>query len=123
VPKHGDVNIFQHHKFIDNKSLQNRLLKVCYVPATSAGLPRLLFLLWPLTVLKEQTRQVVRAVKQSMLLTCLYLSCINWGADLFSFKNEPKVVYDSADVCAKSILINFSAATEQDGLPLPGDIL
>jgi hypothetical protein len=28
---------------IDIKSLQNRLLKVCYVPATSAGLPRLLF--------------------------------------------------------------------------------
>jgi hypothetical protein len=28
---------------IDIKSLQNRLLKVCYAPATSAGLPRLLF--------------------------------------------------------------------------------
>jgi hypothetical protein len=28
---------------IDIKSLQNRLLKVCYVPATSAGLSRLLF--------------------------------------------------------------------------------
>ncbi len=27
---------------IDIESLQNRLLKVCYVPATSAGLPRLL---------------------------------------------------------------------------------
>jgi hypothetical protein len=30
---------------IDIESLQNRLLKVCYVPTTSAGLPRLLFLL------------------------------------------------------------------------------
>ncbi len=26
---------------IDIKSLQNRLLKVCYAPTTSAGLPRL----------------------------------------------------------------------------------
>ena len=32
---------------------QNRLLKVCYVPATSAGLSRLLFLWWPLTVLMK----------------------------------------------------------------------
>jgi hypothetical protein len=29
---------------IDIKSLQNRLLKVCYVPATSAGLTRLFLL-------------------------------------------------------------------------------
>jgi hypothetical protein len=28
---------------IDIESLLNRLLKVCYVPATSAGLPRLSF--------------------------------------------------------------------------------
>jgi hypothetical protein len=28
---------------IDIESLQNRLLKVCYVPATSTGLNRLLF--------------------------------------------------------------------------------
>ncbi len=28
---------------IDMKSLENRLLKVCYVPATSAGLNRLLY--------------------------------------------------------------------------------
>ncbi len=60
---------------IDIESLQNRLLKVCYVPATSAGLPRVSFFfsflflsLRPLTVLKKQTRQVVRAVKQSVFL-------------------------------------------------------
>ncbi len=35
---------------IDIESLQNRLLKVCYVPATSASLNRLLFLLRLLTV-------------------------------------------------------------------------
>jgi hypothetical protein len=39
--------IFQDIKLridlIDIESLQNRLLKVCYVPATSAHLPRLLF--------------------------------------------------------------------------------
>ncbi len=54
------------------QSLQNRLLKVCYVPATSTSLPRLLFLLWPLTVLMKQTRQVVCTVKQSILLRCLW---------------------------------------------------
>jgi hypothetical protein len=34
------------------------------VPATRAGLSRLLFLQWPLTVLMNQTRQAVRAFKQ-----------------------------------------------------------
>ncbi len=60
---------------IDIKSLQNRLLKVCYVPATSARLPRVRFfffflflLLQPLTVLIKQTRQAVHAVKQSVFL-------------------------------------------------------
>jgi hypothetical protein len=38
---------------IDIESLQNRLPKVCYVPATSVGLSRLLFLWWPLTVLMK----------------------------------------------------------------------
>ncbi len=38
---------------IDIESLQNRLLKVCYVPATSAGLNRLHFLLQPLTILMK----------------------------------------------------------------------
>jgi len=56
---------------IDIKSLKNRLLKVCYVPTTNAGLPRLLCLLWPLAVLMKQTRQAVHAVKQSILLRCL----------------------------------------------------
>jgi hypothetical protein len=60
---------------IDIKSLQNRMLKVCYVPATSTGLPRVSFffsffvlLLQPLTVLMKQTRQAVRAIKRSILL-------------------------------------------------------
>jgi hypothetical protein len=57
---------------IDIKSLQNRLLKFCYVPATSASLPRLLFLLQPLTALMKQARQVVCAVKQTILLRCLW---------------------------------------------------
>jgi hypothetical protein len=60
---------------IDIDSLQNRLLKVCYVPATSASLPRVSFffsflflLLPPLTALMNQTRQAVCAVKQYILL-------------------------------------------------------
>jgi hypothetical protein len=56
---------------IDIESLQNRLLKVCYVPASSASLPRVSFffsflflLLRPLTVLMQQTRWL----KQSIFL-------------------------------------------------------
>jgi hypothetical protein len=52
------------------ESFQNRWLKFCYVPATSAGLPRL-FLLQPLTVLMKQTKQAVCAIKQSILLRYL----------------------------------------------------
>jgi hypothetical protein len=36
-------SIVQVDKTIDIKSLQNRLLKVCYVPATNTGLPRVSF--------------------------------------------------------------------------------
>jgi hypothetical protein len=57
---------------IDIESLQNRLLKFCYVPTTSAGLNRLLFLLQTLTVLMKQTRQAVRVHKQSIILRCLW---------------------------------------------------
>jgi len=60
---------------LDIESLQNRLLKVCCVPATSAGLPRVSFffsflflLLWPLTALVKQTRQAVHAVKLFIFL-------------------------------------------------------
>jgi hypothetical protein len=49
--------------YIDIESLQNRLLKVCYVSATSADPPMVSFffsflflLLQPLTVLIKQTR-------------------------------------------------------------------
>jgi hypothetical protein len=53
---------------------KNRLLKVCSVAATSATFIRLFsfFLLWPLTVLVKQTRQVMHAAKQSILLRCLW---------------------------------------------------
>jgi hypothetical protein len=49
------------------KSL-NRLLKVCYVPATRAVLIAFFssFLLQPLRVLMKQARQLVRSVKQSI---------------------------------------------------------
>ncbi len=53
-----------YHRY--QKSL-NRLLKVCYVPATSAVLIAFFssFLLRPFTVLMKQTRQPVRVIKQS----------------------------------------------------------
>jgi hypothetical protein len=50
---------------------KNRLLKFCYVPATSAACSRLLFflfLLWLFTVLMKQTRQAVRTIKQPIFL-------------------------------------------------------
>ncbi len=34
------------------------------------------FLLWPFTVLMKQTRQAVHAIKQSIILSCLWLHCI-----------------------------------------------
>ncbi len=57
------------------KSL-NKLLKVCYVPATSAvSQPSfLLFLLQTLTVLMKQTRQPVLAIKQPIDLD-VYVLC------------------------------------------------
>jgi hypothetical protein len=60
---------------IDIESLQNRLLRVGYVPTTSTGLNRLFsfLLLRPLTVLMKETRQAIRAIKQSILLRCLWL--------------------------------------------------
>jgi hypothetical protein len=64
------------HAIIDIKSLQNRLLMVCYVmcpllvPVFQCFF-LFIFLLWSLTVQMKQTRQAVRAVKQSILLRCL----------------------------------------------------
>ncbi len=54
---------------------KNRLLKVCYVPAISTTFLAffLFFLLWVLAVLMKQTRQAVCAIKQSILLRCLWL--------------------------------------------------
>jgi hypothetical protein len=66
---------------------QNRLLNVCYVPATSASLPRVnfffsfLFLLqWTFTVLIKQTRQTVCVPLSSLYIIrclCSYLYAFN----------------------------------------------
>ncbi len=42
----ADVVVVFNADIVIVKALQNRLLKVCYVPATSASLPRLLFILF-----------------------------------------------------------------------------
>jgi hypothetical protein len=58
------------------RKMKNRSLKVCYVPATSVGLLRLLFFFFfmqLLTMLMKQTRQVGHAIKQSILLRCLWI--------------------------------------------------
>jgi hypothetical protein len=61
------AHLEENHRY--QKSL-SRLLKVCYVPATSAILVAYFssFLLRPLTVLMKQTRQPVCTVKQSIYL-------------------------------------------------------
>ena len=69
---------------IDIKRRKNRLLKFDYVPATSAAHNRLLFFLFllrPFTVLMKQTRQAVRAVKQSIFLDV-------YGFGLVCFANK-----------------------------------
>ncbi len=81
---------------IDIESLQNRFLKVCYVPGTSAGIPRVSYffsfflLLRPLTVLMKQTRQAVCTIEQSVFLdvnemnlqtnccSCRWSDCRDW---------------------------------------------
>jgi hypothetical protein len=56
---------------IDIESLQNRLLKVCYVHVTSAGLPRLLFFA-PAIQSTNEANKAGGTVKQSILLRCLW---------------------------------------------------
>jgi hypothetical protein len=67
-----NVTVCFIHRYQKTK---NRLLKFCYVPATSAVRNRLLFflfLLWPFTVLMKQTRQAVCTIKQSIFFRCLW---------------------------------------------------
>ncbi len=65
---------------VDIKSLQNRLLKVCYVPATSAGLPRLLFDA-AINSANEANKAGICAVNQSILHRCLCL--VPWISKVF----------------------------------------
>ncbi len=76
-----------HHTNIERSidiERKNGLLKVCYVPASSATFLAFspFFLMWPLTVLIKQTRQTVRAIKQSILLRCI------WNAGTTQRKNS-----------------------------------
>ncbi len=78
---------------IDIERRKNRLLKYCYVPATSAAHNRLLFFLFllrPFTVLMKQTRQAVRTVKQSLFLD-VYECMILLTVSLINFANGDKV--------------------------------
>ncbi len=86
------LSLCVHHRY---QKMKNKLLKVCYVPTTSAGLPRVSFflsvlflLLQPLTVLMKQTRAAVCAVKQSIFLDVygvhwyLYDFCLEFETSL-----------------------------------------
>jgi hypothetical protein len=59
---------------IDIKSLQNRLLKVCYVPATRVGLNRLLLLLQPLNSTNEANKASGMHHYAVFILRCLWLA-------------------------------------------------
>ncbi len=59
------------------------MLKVCYMPATSASLSSLLFLRWPLTVLMKQTRQAVCA------LSSLYYLDVYVPNNTYQFQTIP----------------------------------
>jgi hypothetical protein len=57
---------YKKHRY---RKTKNRLLKFCYVPATSAARIKLLFFLFllrPFTVLMKETRQAVGAINQSI---------------------------------------------------------
>ncbi len=77
--------------FVESIDINRRTidcLKVCYVPVTSAGLPWLLFLMRPLTVLMKQTRQVGRAIKQSIFLRCLWSTVILATKAMLTLAND-----------------------------------
>jgi hypothetical protein len=60
---------------IDIESLQNRLLKVCYVPATSASLSRLLFF----TVAINSTNEANKAGGTCLQAVYNYLDVYDFG--------------------------------------------
>jgi len=71
MEQHALKNMSSYGYTIDIERRKNRLFKFCYVPATSAAHKSLLFFLFLLqafTVLMKQTRQAVRAIKQSIFL-------------------------------------------------------
>ncbi len=79
--------------------MKNRLLKVCYVPTTSAGLPRLLFVKRPLTELMKQTRQAGCAIEQSILLRCLcYHVCDEFVSPIHSIDINRELSLDTYDI-------------------------
>jgi hypothetical protein len=57
---------------IDIKSLQNKLLKVCYVPATSASLIRLLFFTAAINSTNEANKEGCMCCKAVYILRCLW---------------------------------------------------
>jgi hypothetical protein len=103
--------ICSNHRY---RKAQNILLKFCYVPATSAAHNRLLFflfLLQPFTVLMKQTRQAVRAIKQSIFLDVYGSNEIMYTFSLLfikSFFTWPKPLYDNIAVakCQSFYILN-----------------
>jgi hypothetical protein len=89
--------------FIDIERYKNRLLKFCYVPATSSAHNRLLFVLRPFTVLMKQTRQAVLIIKQSIFLD-VYVSLLLVYLHLFNGYEKIRLF--------ENVFLLFSLSTE-----------
>jgi hypothetical protein len=79
VPKHlrAKTQVRFPHRYLINVDCLSFVVCPLLVPHLPRHFP---FLLQPLTVLMKQTRQAVRAIKQSILLRCLWFSQ-NWIDD------------------------------------------
>jgi hypothetical protein len=101
---------------IDIERRKNRLLKFCYVPATSTAHNRLLFfslLLQTFTVLMKQTRQAVHAIKQSIIFLDVYGNSPN----LSHFKS-----IGSIDLQSENSIAFFDRKFVKKTSPLPASV-
>ncbi len=74
--------------FIDIKSPQNRLLKVCYVPATTTSLNWLLFFTAAVNSTNEANKAGSMHRSAVYILRCLWLAYWGPAASIASFDNK-----------------------------------
>jgi hypothetical protein len=94
---------------------------VCYVPTTSAGLPRVSFifsflflLLQPLTVPMSQTRQAVHAIKQSIFLDVYALSRCKYRSTAGRSRRDGRILGPAAGRCSSGSGRRISEASVEN---------